>query len=201
MALIVEDGTGLASAESYASVAEAKAYWTARVPKFGDISALSDVTIEGALREATQYIDGRYRFRDVRLLTTQALSFPRSAAAVDYDGQPIPALPARVKSSTIELAFVASDGTDLLPASDRGGLIKSETIGPLSTTYMDSAPPGPAYLTVDNFLRPYVRLDVNPPLGINMGPEYAPFMATDLHDSLSGPIPGADEQDVNSGTS
>lgn len=193
MTLIVEDGTGLPNAESYLSVTDYKAYCAAR--KY-DLTNIADDDIEAALRKATDYIDGRYRFRDVKLSVSQALSFPRTASAVDYDGQVIPPVPRRLQHSTAELAFEAKDGSDLLPTVERGGAIKSETIGPLSTTYMDSATPGPGYLKIDNFLRPYIRLDMLPPIPANMGPDTDPWMGVTLQDGKGGPTPGAVQTDA-----
>ena len=78
MSLIVEDGTGRADAESYASVSVADAYHTAR----GNTAwaALATTALkEAALRKATDYLGQTYglRWKGYRMTTTQALDWPR----------------------------------------------------------------------------------------------------------------------------
>ena len=51
MTLLVEDGTGVAGAESYLGVTAFRAYWTNRGV---DLASYSDATCEAKLREACQ---------------------------------------------------------------------------------------------------------------------------------------------------
>ncbi len=78
MALVTEDGTGLATAESYVSVADADTYWTNRD---GNTvwTAASTAEKEAGLRSATDYVESRFRlsWKGQRIGTTQALSWPR----------------------------------------------------------------------------------------------------------------------------
>lgn len=60
MAFIVEDGTGVKSANSYATVQEFKDYFADR-PE--DVSAILDATIQTLLVAATDYIDRRWGLR------------------------------------------------------------------------------------------------------------------------------------------
>lgn len=78
MALIVEDGTGLAAAEAYASVAEADTYHTARGREATWTDLDADVK-ERALRLATDYMQQAYRslWAGTRKTTAQALDWPR----------------------------------------------------------------------------------------------------------------------------
>lgn len=195
MALIVEDGTGKSDADSYVSLADYKTYCAAHGY---DLGAAVDADLENDLRRAMQYLDGEFRYRDIRGSADQAGQFPRSDGAVDYDGLTIPPVPQRVKNAQCELALAGFGGVDLLPnvSVENGGRLKSKTIGPISKTWMDGQPQGPAYLKVNGFLRPYLRLDPLPPIPVNMGPTDAPFFATDLHDSKDGTAPGATEQEI-----
>jgi hypothetical protein len=160
MSLIVEDGTGLATAESYVSVADADAYHLA----MGNAGWTGTTTVkEAALRRATQYLDARYRFRGTAKTTTQALLWPRVASTSLYSGvigaglAPYPAVPEwpvkRLIDACCELALRAVAGP--LYADQDAGRIQSETVGPISTTYFDQANGGQVrYSIVDDMLGP-----------------------------------------------
>ncbi|MGB0972784.1 MAG: DnaT-like ssDNA-binding protein, partial [Mycobacterium sp.] len=120
MALTVEDGTGLAAAESYASAAEAIAYLDAHAASGSSnvFTAASTPDQEIALRAATDYLDGNYssRWLGYRANQVQALDWPRSDVT-DIDGYAIASttVPQRLKDATAELAlrFIAtSSGHD-----------------------------------------------------------------------------------------
>lgn len=141
MALVVENGTGLAAAESYASAAEYVAYRAAR----GDAEAEDadeEEVVEPALRRATAYIDGVYgdRWPGRRVKgRDQALDWPREYAR-DRGGYEIPKtqVPIEVKRATMEAAAreVATPNSlsaDYTPAQR----VTSETVGPISVTYAD----------------------------------------------------------------
>lgn len=152
MALIVEDGTGKADAESYVSVASLKAYADARGIAY---AGAADTALEQKLREATTYIDSRYRYKGMRLRAEQALEFPRESL-IDWSGITVTGLPKRVKDACCDLALRAL-AEPLFTDLDRGGKVRSETIGSISTTYADDAPVGKVFSTADGLLKPYVR--------------------------------------------
>ena len=117
MALIVEDGTGLATAESYISVADAEIY----LDKIGDATFAALATVaskEAALRKAAQYLDEMFglAWAGNRVLSTQAIDWPRQDAtddtgtAIDED-----VVPQAVKDATSWLAL-QSITIDLSPA-------------------------------------------------------------------------------------
>lgn len=157
MALIVEDGTGLANAESYASVATANAYHTA----MGNAAWTGvDAVKEAALRRATQYLDTRYRYRGLPLTQTQALAWPRSytlSASLGYEWsqQFNDWPPSRLVDACCELALRALTGA--LYADQEAGRVKAETVGPISVTYAEQANGGQVrYAIVDDLLGPLV---------------------------------------------
>lgn len=139
MALIVEDGTGRADAESLCSVSYADAYHDARGNTIW--SALSTTEKEQALRRGTDYIERTYgmRFCGYRVNSTQALSWPRYEARRKDSGRceywPSDAVPNPMAQTCAEMAFKAGQG-ELDQDIDR--IIKSETVGPLKTEYLDS---------------------------------------------------------------
>ena len=78
MPLTVETGTGSATAESYATVAQADAYLAARGhTAWADLE--TDVK-EQSLRKATEYMFAAYslRWAGYRMTATQALDWPRA---------------------------------------------------------------------------------------------------------------------------
>lgn len=145
MTLTVEDGTGLETAESYLSVADADTYHADR-----NNTAWTDYSTaekEAALRKATQYIDGRWggRFPGAQLTDTQALCWPR-----DPNDWP-DVLPKPLIHSCAELALRAA-AEDLMPDLDRGGAVQSQSVGPLSVSYFEGAAPGKTYPWVDRLM-------------------------------------------------
>jgi hypothetical protein len=135
MAIIVEDGTGLAAAESYCTVAFANTYFKNRgIALWEDLETTRK---EQLLRIATDYIDMRFgaRFRASPLTRWQALCFPRG------DSGPLPVV---LQRATAEYAMRAVDGPLVAdPVTDERGLqvrSKTEKLGPLEerVEYVDS---------------------------------------------------------------
>ena len=149
MSLTVETGAIVSGAESYASVADADAYFTARANAAW--AALSSTAKEAALRQACDYIEAVYglRWAGDRVSDTQPLSWPRSGVYVDGVEIVDTALPAGLVRANIELAVKASAG-DLL--ADQGAQVRSETVGPISVTYADGARQATRYALVESLL-------------------------------------------------
>jgi hypothetical protein len=104
MALVVEDGSGVVGAESYASVASADAYWAKRPQSpFAATWAAADVTPkEGALREGAGYMDAELGllYPGDPKTTTQGLRCPRAKAGdATFIG-----FPPEISNANIELA-------------------------------------------------------------------------------------------------
>ena len=147
MAFVVEDGTGLADATSYASVAEADAYFSdSGVATWTGIDAVK----QQALVRGTRALDGMYASawpgRKVR--GDQGLEWPR-IDAVDMSGYTLDEVPRAVKAATIEAALVEllTPGA-LSPSLDRGGAIIREKVGPIETEYASNAPADTVYATI-----------------------------------------------------
>lgn len=138
MALIVEDGTGLAGAESLCSVAFADAYHAARGNTAWAAKTLEQK--EQALRLGTDYLEQHYgtRLAGIRQFTIQALAFPRyeMPRKGGFKGEywAIGAVPLPVAQACAEMALRAG-AAPLSP--DIGRLKKSVTVGPIKTEYVD----------------------------------------------------------------
>lgn len=152
MSLVVEDGSGLATAESYATVDELRTWASAR----GVTVSADDTGCEQALRAAAQWIDTRWRYKGVQLTADQVLEFPRSGL-VDWSGRAVTGVPKRVKDAACELAYRAATGTSLMPDAERSAYAKSKTVGPISVTYADGAPQSTTFVAVERLLQPYAR--------------------------------------------
>jgi hypothetical protein len=164
MTLIVEDGTAVAGAESYATVAAADAYWDARPhsARSATWSAVDDAADkEGALREASAYLDATYGpyYRGVRQGHVQGLMWPRTGA-LDDAGYPMPELPSEIVAAAIELA-VRAIGGPLAEDADRGARVKRERrkvdVVETETEYEAGAPVVERYGRIDGLLAPILN--------------------------------------------
>jgi hypothetical protein len=154
MTLAVENGTGLANAESYISVADASTRHTA-LGNAAWAALANDTLREQALRRATQYMEQAYRERwqGVRLNATQALSWPRWD--VWTDGYPVApdAVPAAIANACADLALKALAG-DL--NADLTREVIREKVGPLETEYSPHSPRATQFRAIDMMLAPYL---------------------------------------------
>jgi hypothetical protein len=123
MALITEDGTGRADAESYVSLADASTYAVAHGLTF-PITGTDQIPAEQALRRATTWIDFAFRggfagFR--KTLRVQALEWPRRGAydihgyLIDESELPRELIAATVEAAVRELAKPGSLNPDVIP--------------------------------------------------------------------------------------
>lgn len=170
MSIIVEDGTGMATAESYVSVADASTYHSNR-GNTAWASLTSDAVREQCLRKATDYMLQNYRsaWKGVRVNSTQALDWPRYNVYTDdqvLGAHYVPnrfliasnIVPVEVKNACAELALKAATA-DLNPDLDQQVL--SETVGPISTTYSASSPQQKRYRAIDMMLRVLIEGNAN----------------------------------------
>lgn len=138
--------------DAYVSVADCDAYHTA----LGNTSWTGlDAAKEAAIRKATMWIDNAYRgrWKGIRCDSTQPLAWPRWDVT-DEDGLYVdPAtIPTAIANATCEAALRIIAGTDLDPDRDRGGRIKSESVGSLSVVYADGAPSGTTFPRIDRIV-------------------------------------------------
>lgn len=139
MTIVVEDGTGLATAVSYASVLTADTYWSAELDETW--SGFSTSEKEIALIRATREIEALYanRFVGQRNSIAQALSWPRTDA-VDRDGLLRDGqVPTPVLIATIELARTTATEDPRTTSDTSDVLAEKIKVGPieLSTDYAD----------------------------------------------------------------
>lgn len=150
MALTVEDGTGLAGANSYVSETDFDTYCDDR-----GITTSGDA--EAALIRGTAWIDNTYRarFPGYRLkYRAQALEWPRANA---YDSAcnlvASDAVPVEVVNATCEAAIrELTEAGSLAPDLDRGGQIKELGAGSVRIVYGANAPNTTTFQIIDGIL-------------------------------------------------
>ena len=133
MAFVVEDGTGLSGANSYASVTEALTY-------FNDVqnttwTSASTSAQQAALVQASRYIDLRWgiKFPGQQLSPDQGLEFPRTGThGLDNS------IPQLLKRAVYEYGVRALQNPLAPDPQTNSGPItyqKSKKVGPLEFTY------------------------------------------------------------------
>lgn len=176
-AFVVEDGTGLLTANSYLSENGFTDYWDITNPDW-DYSGFSDDEIIGALIRATAYIDNRYRGRwpGVTLKgRAQALAWPRTGApnpvfiltspfARDADGNDIDnaSVPREVVAACAECAMREVVQPYVLSPDKVSQRTLSESVsGAISTTYERMGDQRPVVVVVDEILAALISGQAN----------------------------------------
>jgi hypothetical protein len=151
MAFVVEDGSIVANANSFVSVAEANAYHTDRG---NSVWTGDDAVKQAALIKATDFIQQKYgcQWKGYKVdPIRQPLDWPR--AGIDYvDYQTIPE---KLKNAVCELALEALS-EELNPSLERGGAVKREKVDVVEVEYMDSASSTTKRPAIDGMLREYL---------------------------------------------
>lgn len=157
MAFTVEDGSGLAAANSYVSVADARSYAVDR----GLTLPTDALACEQALVKAADYIDNHYenRLQGRTVSAEQSMQWPRTSVYVDGRLLAYTAVPARVIAAQIEAAVAITAGTDLSPTMTQAP-VKRERIGSLEKEYATDGGRGrtrPSVTAVDRLIRPLLK--------------------------------------------
>lgn len=154
MALTVENGTGLAAANSYAALADFKTWASERGR---DYSGYADSLIENKLTLGFDFINSVRRYKAITLTSAQAGEFPREGLT-DWNGRTVTGVPQRVFWANCELAWAQLiGGEELYQNLDRGGRVASESVGPISVSYFADAPAGKVWTAAMKMLDPYAR--------------------------------------------
>lgn len=149
MALIVEDGSGLADANAYALLADANAYHAARANASW---TGTDAAKEAAIIRATELLDASYAWRGEIATDGQGLRFPRSGLT-DRDGRDIASddVPTQIQKATIELAALliagAGVGGDFGSVATSSGAVQRVKAGSVEVEFAQgqrAASPAPA---------------------------------------------------------
>ncbi|MCJ8207730.1 DnaT-like ssDNA-binding protein [Pseudomonas sp. RGM2987] len=134
MALVIETGSIVPGAESFATAAELVTY----AENFGRVIPADTPAQEALLRRAALEMNAKpWKGRTVS--SAQALSWPRYEVCLNKWLLPSDAIPAQVKAGQMALATeIYAD--DLSPPEQRLGAIAREKVGPLETEYSTASP-------------------------------------------------------------
>lgn len=164
MALTVEDGTGIAGADSFVELAEIASFASARGYTWPN--SASESVQEQAARRAADYLrnERRFAYKGTRKTALQTLPYPRTGV-VERGGLSISdsVIPWRLKEAQCRLtirivAFYTTVGLlDLQPDLARGGRIQSTTVDVISTTYFDDAPSETQLVDIMGVLEPLLK--------------------------------------------
>lgn len=137
MALIIEDGSIVPNANSYATRAEIIAYAGLRGVLLADDDA-TDVMAIKAMDYLEMFRD-RYLGREVEP-NVQPLAWPRDAVIIGYATFPNNEIPKRLKNAQCALVVEVSTGTNLIPTTGTAGeaFTTMEKIGPLQFEYSEA---------------------------------------------------------------
>lgn len=154
MALIVEDGSGVENANTYADIATVDAYHTAMGN--ADWSG-EDAVKETAIRRAMRYLESLF-FVGLKTAYDNALEWPR-ADAYTRDGMLIPdtTIPGALRDALAEAALVELASPNALAPTKTTNGIKKKVVGPLQTEYFAGASTTPTYGTISSRLTPLLR--------------------------------------------
>lgn len=135
MPFAVQNDSGtVTGANAYISVADLKAYHADR----GNEVDGTDEEIQQAIVRATDYMDGRWRFRGEKLNSQQRTAWPRTFPQ-DDDQLTLVGIPVQVKEACAEYALLVRQGVilDPNPTRDVSGQTvqsKSEQVGPIASS-------------------------------------------------------------------
>lgn len=135
MAFVVEDGTGLSTANSYNTIDFLDQYHTDRGNFTWTDESLAIKQAKAII--ATDYIDVRFTYLGSKLKETQALEFPRDNLFLNRTE--LEGVPDIVKKAHAELAFIALTQNlfNTPSVSDRGLLLTKERtrVGPIEEEF------------------------------------------------------------------
>lgn len=153
--LIVEDGTGVANANTYASVAYARQY----ASDVGLVLPADDTALGVSLLAAMGYIESQ-PYQGQPTDPTQALQWPRRLATMN--GAPISdnVIPEGIKKAQVQAANLIANGSNLFEIIS-GQFVTREKVGPIETEYsseyLATWNGRTLYPAIDIFLAPYLN--------------------------------------------
>lgn len=138
MALIIEDGSIVANANSYVSISEIRDYATAR----GVDLPVDDSAVEVMAIKAMDYIESfrdQYKGQEVEP-GVQPLSWPRKYAIINGVEFPSNSIPNQLKLAQSRAVIDINDGVDLQPSGSSGGqFLTKQKIGPIEREFSEAA--------------------------------------------------------------
>lgn len=154
MALVIEDGTIVAEANSYVTVEGARAFALLR----GVTLSAVDADVEILIIEAMDYVEAKgSKFKGMKYTRDQDLQWPRSGATVDGYTVPTTEIPTDLTNAVSQLVIDGQDET--LQPTGAGQEILKEEVGPIKIEYAErgSSTVSARFNKAEAFLKPVLR--------------------------------------------
>jgi hypothetical protein len=135
--LIVEDGSIVANANTYVSLADART----RAELLGVSISATDATADSQLAQAAYYVDNMYSFKGDKVSASQTMQWPRYDVCIDGFSFSSSAIPQQLIDAQIFAAAELESGNVFYPAND-GKNIASESVGSIRRSYFDNGKTG-----------------------------------------------------------
>jgi hypothetical protein len=151
--IIVETGSGVANANSYVSVANARVYAEARGV---DFPADNDEAATMLIR-ASDYLEAQEcLYQGKRTSSAQSLAWPRVGVVLNCDEVPPNVIPKSLIAAQVQLAMAINAGFDLQPNVSPQDYVTREKVGPIETEYADPTKVGimPTFTAANALLAP-----------------------------------------------
>lgn len=164
MALVIEDGSGVAGANSYATLSFIRGYASAR----GITLTSDDAALEVDVIKAMDYLESkRAEYQGLKVFSDQSLQFPREGVYVDSIPVESTVVPSLIKSALAQLVIELSNDADgdIMPNSTGYAVSKTKVgDGIVETQYATgennvapAMPIGTTYAKVEALLQPLMR--------------------------------------------
>lgn len=150
-AIVVEDGSIIAGANSFVSNADARTYAARR----GVILPADETACDVLNFKAVDYLETQSYKGELAFPDTQELSWPRINVGILYGIVDFPStvIPDGLVKANIQLMIDQVNGVDLLASSASNSFITEDTIGVITTKFSERiGPQGPSTPLVDAFL-------------------------------------------------
>ena len=159
MALIVEDGSIVANADTYLDLAGARAFALAR----GVTLSVDDVALTATIYKAMDFLEAKWdKFKGDRtdVTTPQTLQWPRQNVKLYGEDLDPNTIPAALLNGLGQL-IIESESLDLTPTGTGKEVIK-EKVDVLEVGYstQGSMAPQPRFVKVEQFLAPLYKTNV-----------------------------------------
>ncbi len=129
MTVIVEDGTGVANANSYIAEVMLTDWATARGLSLG-----TALTPENLIHQSMDYLEG-LDYQGSKTSESQSLSWPRSGVTVNGVSIADNLIPVQLITSQLQLCYQISQGNN--PLETTGQAVKKEKVDSIEVEYQD----------------------------------------------------------------
>ena len=154
MALIIENGTVVANASSYVTLAEARAFALARSVTLSAV----DSEVESKCILAMDFLEAlRDCFKGSKVGSVQALQFPRYGVQIDGFDVASNTIPKLLKDAQCQLVIELASGIDLTPTDDGKFLIR-EKVDVIENEWAPGGSNTPTLTKFDSIIAPLLKI-------------------------------------------